>query len=58
MKQSTVIPFPETRRKRRRVGGALADARAEALKARFHKVSKASQTGDATTPLKKLLKRF
>jgi hypothetical protein len=53
-----VIPFPTARRGRKRVGGALADARAEALKARFHEVSKAAQTGDATTPLKRLLKRF
>ncbi|WP_339690852.1 hypothetical protein [Celeribacter baekdonensis] len=54
----TVVPFPSARRSRKRVGGPLADMRAEALRDRFRQVSEASYTGDATTPLKKLLKRF
>ncbi|SDE76448.1 hypothetical protein SAMN04488117_101131 [Celeribacter baekdonensis] len=53
-----VVPFPTARRSRKRVGGPLADLRAEALRDRFRQVSEASYTGDATTPLKKLLKRF
>ncbi|WP_226553509.1 hypothetical protein [Celeribacter naphthalenivorans] len=57
-KIKSVIPFPTARRARKRVGGTLADTRAEALRQRFKKVSQDSQTGDATTPLKKLLKRF
>nr|WP_319251667.1 hypothetical protein [uncultured Celeribacter sp.] len=54
----TVVPFSPARRGRKRIGGVMADARAEALKTRFHEVSKAAQTGDATTPLKRLLKRY
>ncbi|SFI77192.1 hypothetical protein [Celeribacter neptunius] len=57
-KSKTVIPFPTARRSRKRVGGALADARADALRTRFSKVSEASKTGDASTPLKRLLKRL
>ncbi|MCA0043826.1 hypothetical protein [Celeribacter litoreus] len=58
MREKKVIEFPTARRARPRVGGRLADARADALRARFKKVSDASRTGDASTPLKKLLKRF
>ena len=57
-KLNVIVPFPAARRARKRVGGPLADMRAEELRARFQKVSEASRTGDATTPLKKLLKRF
>lgn len=52
-----VLRFPE-RRRPRRVGSIFADARADALRARFGEVSKAAMTGSADTPLKKLLKRF
>ncbi|MEP1031207.1 MAG: hypothetical protein ABJI62_16010 [Alphaproteobacteria bacterium] len=52
------MPFPTARRKRKRLGGMMADARAEALRQRFSKVSNDAQTGNAMTPLKKLLKRF
>ena len=57
-KNKTVVPFPAARRKRKRLGGVMADVRAEALRQRFAKVSNDAQTGNAMTPLKKLLKRF